>query len=102
MRSLLILAAVLMAGGLASGCGSSTPTTPGTTTPGVVTVSIVGTKGNGSYVPNPVPTNRNQVLFKNNDPSTTHHIVMDDGSADFGDLSPGASGPPRTVVSGNF
>ena len=87
----------------ASRCGGSTPTTPGSTTPpGIVTVSIVGTQGNGSYVPNPVPTSGNQVVFKNNDVVNTHHIVMDDGSADFGNLSPGASGPARAVTSGNF
>lgn len=30
------------------------------------------------------------VAFKNND-TVTHHIVMNDGSADFGDIAPGAT-----------
>jgi hypothetical protein len=68
-----------------------------------VTVSVVGTQGNGSFVPNPVATaTGNQVVFKNNDPVNIHHIVMDDGSADFGNLSPGVSGPAKAVTGGNF
>jgi len=108
MRSSLILLAVLGAAVSASRCGGAsssnqTPTSPGTT-PNIVTVSIVGTKGNASYVPDPVPTSSgDQVMFKNNDPLLTHHIVMDDGSADFGSLSPGASSPAKGVgAGGNF
>jgi hypothetical protein len=67
-----------------------------------MTVSIVGIQGNGSYVPNPVSTSGNQVMFKNNDPVNTHHIVMDDNSADFGSLSPGASSPAKALTNGNF
>ena len=100
MRSSWILV-IVMAALSASACGGS-PTTPGAMTAGTMTVSIVGTQGNGSYVPNPVPTAGNQVMFKNNDPVNTHHIVMDDGSADFGNLAPGTSGPAKTVTSGNF
>ena len=106
MRSSLILITTLAAAVSASRCGgggsSQTATTPGTT-PSIVTVSIVGTQGNGSYVPNPVSTaSGNQVMFKNNDTVNTHRIVMDDGSADFGTLSPGASSSARTVSGGNF
>ena len=108
MRSSVILVLVLTAAVSASRCGggdssSSTPTSPGNTTPNVVTVSIVGTKGNASYVPDPVPTaSGDQVMFKNND-TITHRIVMDDNSVDFGSLSPGASSAAKGVgASGNF
>ena len=108
MRSTSIFIGVLTAAVLASGCSggdsnsSQTPTSPGTTTPTAVTVSIVATNGNKSYVPNPVQkAATDQVMFKNND-SVVHHIVMDDGSADFGSLSPGATSPARTIGSGNF
>jgi hypothetical protein len=40
-------------------------------------------------------------VWKNND-STTHHIVMDNGSADLGDLAPGATTRSVTVASGAF
>ena len=107
MRSSLILVGVLAAAVAASRCGGkgggSSPTTPGPTTPSTLTVSIVGIKGNGSYVPNPVATaSGNQVMFKNNDTVNTHRIVMDDGSADFGSLAPGASSSAKAVAGGNF
>lgn len=42
------------------------------------------------------------VVFKNND-STIHHVVLDDGSADLGEIGPGAS---KSVIlkgaGGNF
>src|SRR5215218_3456086 len=80
----------------ASGCGggessgSMNPASPSPSTTSAVTVAIVATNGNKSYVPNPVQTGGQAVVFKNND-TVLHHIMMDDGSADFGNLSPGAS-----------
>jgi plastocyanin len=105
MRSSWILISILAASVASSRCGggnssSGTTTTPGTSTPSVVTVSIVGTKGNGSYVPNPVATSSgDQVVFKNND-TVTHHIVMDDNSIDFGTVSPGASSAAKGIGAG--
>jgi plastocyanin len=109
MRSSLILVTVLAAAVSASRCGggdsSQPPATPGST-PNIVTVSIVGTKGNASFVPDPVATSSgDQVMFKNNDLTTAvgHHIVMDDGSVDFGNLAPGASSSAKGVgTGGNF
>ena len=108
MRSSFILVFVLTAAVSASRCGggnssSSTPTNPGNATPTIVTVSIVGTKGNASYVPDPVPAGSgDQVMFKNND-AVTHRIVMDDNSVDFGSVAPGASSAAKGVgAGGNF
>jgi plastocyanin len=107
MRSSVILVTVLAAAVSASRCGgggssNQPPGAPGTAN--IVTVSIVGIKGNGSYVPDPVATaSGDQVMFRNNDTLNTHHIVMDDGSIDFGNLAPGASGQAKGVgVGGNF
>ena len=71
------------------GGANQNPTTPGPNpTPATVTVNIVGTIGNGSYVPNPVQVGTNeQVIFRNND-TVVHRIIMDNGSADFGALAP--------------
>lgn len=108
MRSSLIFFTVLAAAVSASRCGGGdsggggTPTNPGTTTPSAVTVSIVGTKGNQSYVPNPVQKAAGeQLVFRNND-TVAHRIVMDDNSADFGTLSPGATSLAKAVTTGNF
>ena len=66
-----------------------------------MTVNIVSSVGNGAYKPNPVMANSGDtVVFKNNDAST-HHIVMDDGSADLGDLGPGATSKGFTLKNTN-
>ena len=108
MRSLVILVGVAAAAVATSQCGGgdgggSTPTNPGPApAPSAVTVNIVGTMGNGSYVPNPVQVGTNeQVIFRNND-TVVHRIIMDNGSADFGALSPGTTSQPRAVGTGNF
>ncbi len=44
-----------------------------------------------SFSPNPVPVAQgNTVIWQNND-NTVHRIVMDDGSFDSGNLTPGAT-----------
>jgi plastocyanin len=111
MRSLFSGAGVALAAAVAlwsCGGGSTSytapsPTTPAPTTPtpATVTVSIVGSAGNTAYKPNPVMANAgDQLVFKNND-TTMHHIVLDDGSADLGDLNPGASSRALTVKNQN-
>jgi plastocyanin len=70
-----------------SACGGSSPTTPSTSSS---TISIVGQSGTQAFNPNPAPFGGQQVVFKNSD-ATTHHIVLNDGSFDSGDLAPGAS-----------
>ena len=64
-----------------------TPTPPTTT----VSVSIVGSSGNTSFSPNPARANAGDtVTFRNSD-GTMHHLVLDDGSGDFGDVAPGST-----------
>lgn len=66
-----------------------------------MTVSIVSSIGNGAYQPNPVMANSGDtVVFRNND-ATTHHIVMDDGSSDLGDVAPGAVSRGFTLRNAN-
>ena len=82
--------------------GGGVPITTPVPTATVVTVSIVGTRGNQSYVPNPVPvTSGERVAFTNND-SVVHRIVMNDGSFDSGNLSPNATSASGGVGSGDF
>jgi len=93
--TIAIAAAAIMwgCGGGSSYGGSSTPTTPSPTTPSAktVTVTIVGSSGNTAYRPNPVQANTGEtVMFQNSD-VTVHHVVMDDGSGDLGDIAPGSS-----------
>jgi len=72
----------------------SAPTTPTPTTPpatATVSVSIVASTGNQAFSPNPVKANAGDtVMFRNSD-TVMHRLVLDDGSADFGDVAPGAT-----------
>jgi plastocyanin len=64
-------------------------------------VSIVASIGNQAYRPNPVAANTGDtVMFRNNDASV-HHIVMDDGSADLGDIQPGSNSRGFAVRNAN-
>jgi plastocyanin len=70
-------------------------------TPSTVTVSIVSSAGNTAYKPNPVMANSGDtVVFRNND-VTMHHIMLDDGSADLGDVNPGATSKGVTLKNSN-
>ena len=96
--AVVALVGVLAAWSCGGGGGSSTPTAPTASAPVVpapattsVTVSIVTSTGNQAFSPNPVRGRAGDtVMFRNSD-ATMHHIVLDDGSADFGDVAPGAT-----------
>jgi plastocyanin len=113
MRSRLLsgLAIALVGVSTMSGCGGGgggggTPTGPsgggsgsGGGGPATHTVSVVGSSGNTAYQPNPVrASSGDTVMFRNND-AVLHRIVMDDGSADLGDIAPGATSRGFTVRS---
>ena len=91
-------------GGSSNGSNSTTPTAPAAQSSasiGAVTVSIVGSAGSGAFAPNPVQVAAGGALaWKNND-TTAHHIVLDNGSADLGDVVPGATTRSTTVASSN-
>ncbi|MGE4068880.1 MAG: plastocyanin/azurin family copper-binding protein [Vicinamibacterales bacterium] len=98
-------AAAALAAAVAWGCaggGSSpaaSPTAPSPAAPAqsAVTVSIVSSSGNRAFTPNPVAAKAgDSVRFVNND-ALTHHIVMDDGSADLGVVAPGATSQAMTL-----
>jgi len=58
--------------------------------PTTVTIAIVASTGNTAFQPNPVKANSGDtVIFRNSD-SVMHRLVMDDGSADLGEIGPGA------------
>jgi plastocyanin len=106
MRSSLLSGTAVAAAGavlIMWGCGggsSSSPSAPSNTTPAgpTVTVSITSAVGATSFSPNPVPvSNGDTIAFKNNDSKNTHHIVMDDGSGDLGDIAPGQTSRSLTI-----
>lgn len=69
---------------------SSNPMSPGTMTSSA-TVNIMGQLGAQSFSPNPASVNQGSMVIWHNSDNTTHHIVLNDGSLDTGDIAPGAS-----------
>jgi len=113
--SFLSGASIALAGAVALwSCGGSGGGTPAAPTPAApptpapvppastnVTVNIVGSIGNQAYQPNPVAASSGDtVMFRNND-RALHHIVLDDGSADLGDVAPGATSRSVTLKNTN-
>ena len=108
MKNSLTMASALALALTACGCGgggggsTNTPTAPttGGNTSGAVTVTITGKSGTLAFTPNPATVDSGAtVQFKNND-SVTHHIMMDDGSAQTADIPPGATSA-AIAVGGN-
>ena len=99
-RIALALAGALIAVSCGGG-GGSTPTSPsapptggGGTAQTTVTIAITGQGGKLAFSPNPATVNAGQlVVFKNND-TVSHHVRLDDGSAQTPDIAPGATSAP--------
>ena len=111
MRSPLFAGAAFAIGAAAIlwGCGGSgysstpAPSSPSPTPGGssaTVTVNIVADTGSTAYQPNPVPANSGDTIAFKNNGTTTHHVVLDDGSADFGNLAPGQTSQSVTLKAG--
>lgn len=99
-------ALLVAAGALVAACGGGgggSPTGPsGSANPPAsngVMVSVVSSSGNTAYQPNPVRAAAGDTVSFRNADSVLHRIVLDDGSADLGDIAPGATSRAFTVRS---
>jgi plastocyanin len=88
-----------------SGSGYSTgntgnPITPTPSASGVVTINVVAVNGAQSFSPNPATLPPGQLIVWHNIDTITHRVVLNDRSADTGDLAPGASSLPMEINAG--
>ena len=106
MRGPAIIAAVLVAGLVVSGCDrkdeyGSDPATPAGPTPppaaDVVTIEVVAIHGAQSFSPNPAHVPAGQTVVWHNVDTTTHRVLLNDLSVDTGYLPPGAYSQPITI-----
>lgn len=72
------------------GSMNASPTSPSVPS-AVTTVNVVGQNGAQSFSPNPSTAVQGDMVSWHNSDNTTHHIVLNDGSLDTGDIAPGAS-----------
>jgi plastocyanin len=103
--AILVFAAWGCSGGGSGSNGPMTPT-PTTSTPpnGATTLTIMGQNGAQSFNPNPAPIAQGGLVVWRNMDSTVHHIVMNDGSFDSGDIGPGGTSATMRLSSngGNY
>jgi plastocyanin len=84
-----------------SGYSSGSTSNPAAPTPmpsnGVVTINVVAINGAQSFSPNPATLPAGQMVVWHNVHTTTHRVVLNDGSLDTGNLAPGASSQPMAL-----
>ena len=78
-------------GGTPSGGSANPPPPTAAPPPAASTISILGEMGAQSFSPNPASVRQGEMLLWRNTDSVVHHIVLNDGSLDSGDIAPGAS-----------
>jgi plastocyanin len=108
MREFVMVGAVIAVGLGMWGCGGSYSSgssgNPNSPTPssmaGVVTVNVVAINGAQSFSPNPATLPAGQMIVWHNVDNVTHHVLLNDGSVDTGNLPPGASSRPMPVEAG--
>jgi plastocyanin len=109
MRAFVTGIAVVALGLGVWGCGSNSytsgnsgnsgnPVVPTSTTSGVVTINVVAVNGAQSFSPNPASLPAGQLVVWHNVDGITHHVVLNDGSVDTGDLPPGTSSQPMAIA----
>jgi len=59
----------------------------------------MGQRNEQSFSPNPAPITQGAVVVWKNADNTVHHIVMNDGSFDSGDIGPGATSKQMVLSS---
>jgi len=97
MRTSSLVGAIVVAlaswscGGSGSSSGPTAPAPAPPSPPAVTTINIQANNGSKSFSPNPgTVVQGNMVVWQNSD-SQIHHIVLNDGSLDTGDIAPGQS-----------
>jgi plastocyanin len=87
-------------GGYGGGSGGSptVPSTPAATTITIVSSNGLGNLGANSFSPNPASVTQGTTVAWHNTDSTTHHIVLDNGSLDTGTIAPGATSTAMTLT----
>jgi plastocyanin len=61
----------------------------------------MGQRNEQSFSPNPLPVVQGSTVTWQNNDSTVHRIVMNDGSFDSGNISPGATSTAMRLTSAN-
>jgi plastocyanin len=91
MKSSLLIRSTLL-GLVLWSCGGSNgnPAAPPPATASR-SIDILGDRGAQSFTPNPAGVEQGDMVVWRNTDGVTHHIVLNDGSLDTGNIAPGAT-----------
>jgi plastocyanin len=96
-----LAAIILGVSACSGGYGGSSPTTPSGSSappPDAIVITIVGINGAQSFSPNPATVPAGRTVVWHNVDTTTHHVVLNDGELDTGNIGPGAYSAPMGLV----
>jgi plastocyanin len=107
MQSRFLIVAILVFAAWGCGGGGSSSSSPNTPTPttsptassGAAIVTIMGQRNDQSFTPNPAAIVQGGLVVWRNGDNAVHHIVMNDGSFDSGDIGPGATSKEMRLTS---
>ncbi len=94
-----VTVAALLGAAACGGYGGSAPTAPELAAPpdGAIIVTIVGERGALSFSPDPATIPAGQPVSWHNADNTIHHVVLNDGRLDAGNIGPGRYSPAMTL-----
>ncbi len=106
MRSISLAAAAAAVSIIVAACGGyggpaagpTGPSDPTAVPPDAVVINIVGINGAQSFSPNPATIPLGKTVVWHNTDSTTHHVMLDDGELDTGNIAPGQFSRPLSLV----
>lgn len=86
-----LLAASIVASFAMWDCGGSSGSPTASVPAGAAMINIVGDRRAQSFSPNPAAVSQGEMVSWRNTDNVIHHIVLNDGSLDTGEIAPGAS-----------
>ena len=100
LTMIVLLAPILFGVYACGGYTSSSPTSPTDTSAppaGATIINVVRENGAQSFSPNPATVPAGQMVVWHNVDTVTHHVVLNDGALDTGNIAPGAFSAPMTL-----
>ena len=91
------VAALALGTGACGGYNGSSPTSPSTPPADAIVIDIVGINGAKSFSPNPSTIPAGRAVVWHNVDGTTHHIVLDRGAFDTGNIQGGGFSAAMTL-----
>jgi plastocyanin len=78
-------------------CGPNSPSDTPVPPAGAIIIDVVRENGALSFSPNPATVPAGQIVSWHNVDTTTHRVLLNDGTLDTGNIAPGTFSAPMTL-----